>query len=163
MRLDRRPSVDVSIRSLRSGASRRRPRADGVSGYPFETPCGPGPGMTRQQFCLDMPCTPPLSPGLSRRPPAVEAKSRKSSRGVPRGLPLSHHRRRQIYLRACPGDYRASPSNAGLPHRVGLISGFCSSAPGLASGFLPTPPRGGAVAFGSWFPSPGSTEDLHLQ
>ena len=28
-----------------------------------------------------------------------------------------------------PDDYRASPSIAGLPHQVGLLSGFCSSNP----------------------------------
>jgi len=33
-------------------------------------------------------------------------------------------------------------------HPAGLIAGFCSSAPGFVSGFLPTPPRGDAVAFG---------------
>ncbi len=48
----------------------------------------------------------------------------------------------------CPNDYRASPFPAGLPHRTGLLSGFCSSAPDFAAGFLPTPPRGDAVAFG---------------
>src|ERR1700733_147267 len=58
--------------------------------------------------------------------------------------------------------YRATPSMAGLPHRAGLLSGFCSSAPGLTSGFLPTPPRGDAVAFGLRFPSPGLAEGLHL-
>jgi hypothetical protein len=63
----------------------------------------------------------------------------------------------------CPGDYWASPSIAGLPHRAGLISGFCSSAPSLASGFLPTPPHGDAVAFSSRFPSPGLAGDLHPQ
>jgi len=36
---------------------------------------------------------------------------------------------RQIYLRACLDDYRASPSMAGLPHHSGLISDFCSSGP----------------------------------
>jgi len=46
-----------------------------------------------------------------------------------------------------PNDYWASPPIAGLPHRTGLISGFCSSAPDFASSFLPTPPRGDAVAF----------------
>src|ERR1700693_1415912 len=32
----------------------------------------------------------------------------------------------------------------------------------LASGFLPPPPRGDAVAFGLRFPSPGLAEDCHL-
>src|SRR6516225_10908501 len=38
---------------------------------------------------------------------------------------------RRIYLRACPNDFRASPSIAGLPHHAGLVSGFCSSNPSL--------------------------------
>src|SRR6516162_2072478 len=38
---------------------------------------------------------------------------------------------RRIYLRACPNDFRASPSIAGLPHHAGLVSGFCSSSPSL--------------------------------
>src|SRR6516162_8293982 len=38
---------------------------------------------------------------------------------------------RRIYLRACPNDFRASPSMAGLPHHAGLVSGFCSSNPSL--------------------------------
>jgi hypothetical protein len=33
----------------------------------------------------------------------------------------------------------------------------------LASGFLPTPPRGDAVAFSSRFPSSRPAEDLFLQ
>jgi hypothetical protein len=33
----------------------------------------------------------------------------------------------------------------------------------LASGFLPTPPRGDAVAFSSRFPSSRPAEDFHLQ
>ena len=32
-----------------------------------------------------------------------------------------------------PGDYRASPTIAGLPTPLGLVSGFCSSGPGLSS------------------------------
>ena len=32
-----------------------------------------------------------------------------------------------------------SPSHAGLPHRTGLVSAFCSSAPRFAAGFLSTP------------------------
>ena len=52
---------------------------------------------------------------------------------------------------------------AGLPHRASLVSGFCSSVPILASGFLSTPDRSDAVASGSRFPSPGPAKDLHLQ
>ena len=63
----------------------------------------------------------------------------------------------------CLDDFRASPSNAGLPHCAGLLSGLCSSGPRLASGFLPTPHRCDAVAFGSRFPSPRPAEDFHLQ
>jgi len=48
-----------------------------------------------------------------------------------------------------PGNYRASPSFAGLPRSAGLISGFCSSNPAFASGFLQTPPHGDALASGS--------------
>jgi len=42
---------------------------------------------------------------------------------------LGPHR---VYLRACPNDYRASPSIAGLPHRAGLVPGSCSSSPRFA-------------------------------
>ena len=48
-----------------------------------------------------------------------------------RFLDLSPGRGR-IYQRACPDDYRAFPSTAGLPNHAGLLSGFCSSAPGFA-------------------------------
>jgi hypothetical protein len=61
-------------------------------------------------------------------------------------------RARRINLRRVVPDQRA-----------GLASDFCSSAPSLTSGFLPTPPRGDAVAFGSRFPSSRPAEDLHLQ
>lgn len=47
-----------------------------------------------------------------------------------------------------PSNYRASPSFAGLPRSAGLISGFCSSNPVSASGFLQTPPRDDALASG---------------
>jgi hypothetical protein len=60
------------------------------------------------------------------------------------------------FTRACPDDDRASPMIAGLP-LVLFVS------PSLTSGFLSTPPRGGAVAFGSRFPPSGPAEDLHLQ
>ena len=56
-----------------------------------------------------------------------------------------------------------SPSHAGLPHRTGLVSAFCSSAPRFASGFLPTPHHCDAVAFGYRFRSLRPEEDLHLQ
>jgi hypothetical protein len=56
-----------------------------------------------------------------------------------------------------------SPSHAGLPHRTGLVSAFCSSAPRFAAGFLPTPHRCDAVAFGYRFRSLRPEEDLHLQ
>src|SRR5208283_3332650 len=52
---------------------------------------------------------------------------------------------------------------AGLPHRTGLVSDVCSSAPRFASGFLPTPHRCDAVAFGYRFRSLRPEEDLHLQ
>ena len=42
----------------------------------------------------------------------------------------------------------AFPSVAGSPHHTGLVSGFCSSAPSFAAGFLSTPPRDDAVALG---------------
>jgi hypothetical protein len=52
---------------------------------------------------------------------------------------------------------------AGLPHRIGLVSGSCSSAPRFAAGFLPTPHRCDAVALGYRFRSSRPEEDLHLQ
>src|ERR1700740_1912029 len=60
---------------------------------------------------------------------------------------------------------------AGLPHRTGLVSDFCSSAPRFASGFLSTPHRCDAVApcssqgqaFGYRFRSLRPEEDFHLQ
>ena len=64
-----------------------------------------------------------------------------------------------------------SPSHAGLPHRTGLVSAFCSSAPRFAAGFLSTPHHCDAVApcssqgqaFGYRFRSLPPEEDLHLQ
>lgn len=50
---------------------------------------------------------------------------------------------RRIYPCTRPDDIWASPSIAGLPHAIGLVSGFCSSGPSFASGFLQIPPRGG--------------------
>ena len=52
---------------------------------------------------------------------------------------------------------------AGLPHRTGLVSDVCSSAPQFATGFLPTPYRYDAVAFGYRFRSLRPEEDFHLQ
>ena len=54
----------------------------------------------------------------------------------------------RIYLCDEQKEYRASPSQAGLPHRTGLVSGSCSSAPRFAAGFFPTPHHCDAVAFG---------------
>ena len=61
-----------------------------------------------------------------------------------------------------PDGYGASLSIARLPTCAGLVSGFCSSSPTFASGFLPTPPRDDAVAFSYQFPPSGPGEDLHL-
>lgn len=61
-----------------------------------------------------------------------------------------------------PDGYGASSSTAELPSRTGLVSGFCSSSPTFASGFLPTLPRDDAVAFGYQFPPSGPGEDFHL-
>jgi hypothetical protein len=38
-----------------------------------------------------------------------------------------------------------------LTRELSLVCGFCSSARTFASGFLQTPPRGDALAFGSYF------------
>ncbi|MFA6470644.1 MAG: hypothetical protein WCU00_01280 [Candidatus Latescibacterota bacterium] len=53
----------------------------------------------------------------------------------------------RIYLYACPDSYRVSPSIAGLPRRTGIVSGFCSSSPYYAFGFLQTQPHSDALAF----------------
>jgi len=50
---------------------------------------------------------------------------------------------RRIYLHACLDDYRASLSIARLPHRAGLLSGFCASGPNFVCSFLQIPPHGG--------------------
>ena len=58
-------------------------------------------------------------------------------RPIPAGFTLAH-----------PSENRASRSNARLPMHAGLVSGFCSSGPGFASGFLRTSPRVDALASG---------------
>jgi hypothetical protein len=49
------------------------------------------------------------------------------------------------------------------PRPPSLVCGSCSSGRSFASGFLPTPPHGDAVAVGSESAPPLPTEDLHLR
>src|SRR5262249_38063466 len=70
---------------------------------------------------------------------------------------------RRIYRLACPDAYRASPSVAGLPHRVGLVSGSCSSSPSSGLSFLQIPPHDGHPCLASRFRSSRPAEDLHLR
>ena len=92
--------------------------------------------------------------------PRFSRRDRKASQGKTRPFPLVAARSTCARVRVIFGRPRPG---AGLPHRAGLVSGSCSSAPGFTSGFLPTPPHSDAVAFGSRFPSPRPTEDFHLQ
>ena len=50
---------------------------------------------------------------------------------------------RRIYQRACLDERWASPSIAGLPHHIGLVSDFCTSSPRFALSFLQIPGRPG--------------------
>ena len=91
-----------------------------------------------QRFSEDIDLT------VSRAAPLVsEVKS-----PMERDISGKQRERRAKALAAAPQAYATTGAMpARLPRHTGLVSGFCSSAPSFASGFLPTPPRGDAVAF----------------
>jgi len=90
---------------------------------------------------------------------------RVSAAGVGRPLRRGRHPDRSLRIR--PATFPAHPPHlrdgllmttgftllAGSPRPPRLRCGSCPSSRGFASGFLPTPPRGGAVAFGLWLVS----------
>lgn len=109
--------------------------------------------MTSADFCRDFgqhPCCPcpVFFQRLRDRPPGVRRVSlRRSVPDLPHDAPVSIGRRGPM---------------PPYPRRTGLVSGFCSSRPAFAAGFLRTLPRDDALAFGYGFRSPRPREDLHL-
>jgi hypothetical protein len=94
------------------------------------------------------------SPNPSRTLPSPVAAKRQVWRS-PRVRRVAFSRLRPNLPMALPCDYRAFPTDEGLPHAVGLVFGFCPSGPSLVIGFLQTPSRDGSPCLDSRFRSPG--------
>jgi len=110
-------------------------------------------GSTSETARRIRPLSKPRDPGSSSRPGRRQPASQPlvGVDRVPTGLPeyeqpLSLQPRR-VYL-TTSWWCRASPCIAGSPTSPSLVRGSCSSGRSFASGFLPTPPHGDAVASG---------------
>ena len=107
--------------------------------------------MASADFCQPIPT--PLDDGSTRqvgRPPRVSRAT---------FIPYT----RRIYFRTLPYGYRALEIMASSPGCGCLICGSCSSGRDFAYSFLPTMPRGRAVAVRLVVPAIGPTGDLHPQ